>query len=188
MTDESLRPGSKEGQTLMMESTRPVDPLTLRRTMGRFATGVAVVTTNLDGESHGMTVNSLTSVSLDPPMLLVCFTKGARTTECVRESGWFAVNILGARQEAVSNTFARRGEDHFEGLDLPEHASGVPLIPGALAHVVCRVGQVVPGGDHEVVFGLVEDVFEREGSPLLFFGGTYGDYADRGRPADFWYY
>ncbi|MEW2386448.1 flavin reductase family protein [Micromonospora sp. NPDC047707] len=159
----------------------------MRRAMGRFATGVAVITTRMGGVPHGMTVNSLTSVSLDPPLLLVCFNRGARTAECVQASGRFAVNILGARQEQVSNTFARRGENHFDGLDLPSHPTGVPLIPGALAHAVCRVDKVVNGGDHIVVFGLVEDVHEREGAPLLFYGGRYGDLTDRGQTADFWY-
>jgi flavin reductase (DIM6/NTAB) family NADH-FMN oxidoreductase RutF len=170
-----------------MSAMTRLDPLALRRTMGRFATGVAVITTSLDGVPHGMTVNSLTSVSLDPPLLLVCFTRGARTAECVEASGRFAVNILGARQEHVSNTFARRGEDHFDGLDLPTAAGGVPLIPGALAQAVCSVDRVLDGGDHVVVLGAVEEVFHRDGAPLLFFGGTYGDFADRGDPAEFWY-
>ena len=171
----------------MTDTTTPVDAKRLRRTMGRFATGVAVVTTNLDGEMHGMTVNSLTSVSLDPPMLLVCLNRGARTEQCIESSGHFAVNVLGARQETVSNTFAKQGEDHFDGVDLPMHASGVPLIPGSLAQIVCAVNRVVEAGDHVVVFGAIEDVTEREGAPLVFFGGTYGDYVGRGHTADFWY-
>jgi flavin reductase (DIM6/NTAB) family NADH-FMN oxidoreductase RutF len=164
-----------------------VDPLELRRTMGRFATGVAVITTSRDGVPHGMTVNSLTSVSLDPPLLLVCFARGARTAEYVEASGRFAVNILGARQERVSNAFARRGAVRFDELDLPATREGVPLIPGALAHVVCSVDRVLDGGDHVVVLGAVEEVSDRDGAPLLFFGGTYGDFADRGDPAEFWY-
>jgi flavin reductase (DIM6/NTAB) family NADH-FMN oxidoreductase RutF len=165
-----------------------VDPVVLRRTMGRFATGVAVITTSLRGEPHGMTVNSLTSVSLEPPLLLVCLTEGTRTAEAVRESGRFAVNILGARQESVSNTFARGGADHFAPLraqaDLSEPSL---LLPGALAHAVCRVQRTVPAGDHLVVFGLVEQAGYRDGAPLLFFGGSYGDFQDRGHSADFWY-
>jgi flavin reductase (DIM6/NTAB) family NADH-FMN oxidoreductase RutF len=170
-----------------MSTMTRLDPTELRRTMGRFATGVAVITTSLDGEPHGMTVNSLTSVSLDPPLLLVCFTRGARTAECVEASGRFAVNILGARQEQVSNAFARRGADHFAGVDLPTATGGVPLIPGALAHAVCSVERVLDGGDHVVVLGAVEEVSHRDGAPLLFFGGTYGDFTDRGDPAEFWY-
>jgi flavin reductase (DIM6/NTAB) family NADH-FMN oxidoreductase RutF len=171
-----------------MTTMAALDSTALRRTMGRFATGVAVITTALDGVPHGMTVNSLTSVSLDPPMLLVCFNRGARTAECVEQSGRFAVNILGARQEHVSNAFARRGEDHFADLEPPEHPSGVPLIPGALAHAVCRVDRVLDGGDHVIVLGVVEDVSHRDGAPLLFFGGTYGDFDDRGDTAEFWYH
>lgn len=172
----------------MTDTIKPLDPMLLRQTMGRFATGVAVVTTSVDGDEHGMTVNSLTSVSLDPPMLLVCFNKGARTEQSIEAADHFAVNILGARQEEVSNRFARRGEDHFGGLDLPTHESRMPLIPGSLAQIVCRVDRVVEAGDHVVVLGLIEDVTQREGAPLLFFGGTYGDFVDRGHTADFWYH
>lgn len=171
----------------MMRTMTALDPAAMRAAMGRFATGVAVITTSADGVPHGMTVNSLTSVSLDPPMLLVCFTSGARTMDAVAASGRFAVNVLGARQEPVSDAFARRGEDHFDGAELPVHESGVPLIPGALAVAVCAVDRVVDAGDHVVVFGLVEDVEHRDGAPLLFFGGGYGDFTDRGSTADFWY-
>jgi flavin reductase (DIM6/NTAB) family NADH-FMN oxidoreductase RutF len=172
----------------MTYTVEPVDPMLLRRTMGRFATGVAVVTTRSGGDDQGMAVNSLTSVSLSPPMLLVCFTKGARTAECVEASGRFAVNILGARQEEVANAFARRGKDHFRELDLPAHPSGMPLIPGSLAQIVCRVDRVLDGGDHVIVLGLIEDLMERDGAPLLFYGGSYGDFVDRGHTADFWYH
>jgi len=172
----------------MTDTVNPVDPMLMRRTMGRFATGVAVVTTSYNGDEQGMTVNSLTSVSLDPPMLLVCFTKGARTAECVEASGRLAVNMLGARQEEVANAFARRGEDRFGQLNLPRHPSGMPLIPATLAHVVCRVDRIVDGGDHVIVLGIVEDLTQRDGAPLLFYGGSYGDFVDRGHTADFWYH
>jgi len=170
------------------EALQPVDPMALRRTMGCFATGVAVITAWLDDEPHGMTVNSLTSVSLEPPMLLVCFNHGARTADAVRASGRFGVNILGARQENVSNTFARRGADHFAEMPVqPDPAGPPPLVPGALAHLVCRAERTLDVGDHVVVFGVVEQVQHREGKPLLFFGGSYGDFQDRGHNASFWY-
>lgn len=172
----------------MHPTLRPtVDGAAMRQAMARFATGVAIITTAENGEPHGMTVNSLTSVSLDPPLLLVCFTRGARTADCAMASSQFAVNILGARQEQASNTFARRGQDHFDGLDLPTHSSGVPLLPGALAHLVCAVDQTMSGGDHIIMLGRVLDVAHRDGAPLLLFGGSYGDFADRGHVADFWY-
>lgn len=164
-----------------------VDAAAMRKAMGCFATGVAVITTADREGPHGMTVNSLTSVSLDPPLLLVCFTRGTRTADCVTTSSRFAVNILGARQEQLSNTFARRGHDHFEGLDLPVHASGVSLMPGALAHLACAVERTMDGGDHIIVLGRVIDLAHRDGAPLLFYGGSYGDFTDRGHAADFWY-
>lgn len=93
---------------------------------GRFATGVAVITTSAAGTPHGMTVNSLTSVSLEPPMLLVCLTIGARTTDAIVKGGRSAVNILSARQEQLALRFARRGEDHFAGLDVTTGGTACP--------------------------------------------------------------
>src|SRR4051812_41020282 len=95
--------------------TQP-DPMTMRRTMGRFATGVAVITTEHRAVPHGMTVNSLASVSLDPPLLLVCFSHGTRSAEAVGAAGRFVVNILSARQQSIAERFAERGADHFAGL------------------------------------------------------------------------
>ncbi|MFF2654343.1 flavin reductase family protein [Streptomyces sp. NPDC058045] len=157
------------------------DPVAMRRAMGRFATGVAVITAQGgDGHPHGMTLNSLTSVSLDPPLLLVCFNEGARTAEAVREAGRFAVSILSARQEPIARRFARRGEDHFAGLPLEFGGHQVPVVPDALAHLECSVDREVVAGDHVVVFGAVDRLCERAGDPLLFVGGRFGDYVDRG--------
>jgi flavin reductase (DIM6/NTAB) family NADH-FMN oxidoreductase RutF len=159
----------------------------LRRVMGAFATGVAVVTTESDGRPQGMTVNSLTSVSLDPPLLLVCLTRGARTTEALLQRGLFAVNILSARQEEVSNRFARRGEDHFEGLPTVHNERGLPIIPKALATLECAVEEVHRGGDHEIVVGRVLQCSRDDRSPLLFFGGRYFELGAIGGSAD-WYW
>jgi flavin reductase (DIM6/NTAB) family NADH-FMN oxidoreductase RutF len=160
----------------------------MRRTIGRFATGVAVVTT-LDGdEPHGMTVNSLTSVSLEPPLLLVCLTTGARTTEAVVRHGRFAVNILGARQQEIALRFARRGEDHFDGLSLEYGDHDVPVVPGALAHLECTVERHFEAGDHVVVFGSVTRVCDRPGAPLAFLGGRFGDLAERGHEPVHWFF
>jgi flavin reductase (DIM6/NTAB) family NADH-FMN oxidoreductase RutF len=166
----------------------PLDGRELRRTMGRFATGVAVITTQHNGQRHGMTVNSLTSVSLDPPLLLVCFSRGSRTARAVSEAARFGVNVLSARQEAISNHFARRGEDHFADVPLDEGPLGVPLISNAIAHIVCTVASETDAGDHVVVLGNIVDIRHREGLPLCFFSGTYGDLHDRGNPAEFWYF
>lgn len=152
-----------------------IDANTMRHVMGRYATGVAVITTEVDGEPHGMTMNSLTSVSLDPPLLLVCFNHGARSAEAVQASGTFVVNILSRRQKEVAMRFAKRGESHFEGLNLEYGEHAVPVVPRALAHVECDVHQVVEAGDHTVVFGLVTRTCTEEGQPLAFYGGRFGD-------------
>jgi flavin reductase (DIM6/NTAB) family NADH-FMN oxidoreductase RutF len=171
-----------------MSAPITVDPLTMRRTIGRFATGVAVVTTVDGDEPHGMTVNSLTSVSLEPPLLLVCLTTGARTTDAVVGAGRFAVNILGARQEEIAMRFARRGEDHFAGLPLTYGEQGVPIVPDALAHLECTVERHFEAGDHTVVFGHVPHVADRAGAPLAFLGGRFGDLTDRGHEPVHWFF
>ena len=164
----------------------PVDPATMRRTMGLFATGVAVVTTSAQGVPHGMTVNSLTSVSLDPPLLLVCLTVGARSTAAVSEAGRFAVNVLSARQEHLALRFARRGEDHFAGLEVTRGHHRVPVIPDAFAHLECDVDRELVAGDHLVVIGRVVRTCERAGEPLGFLGGRFSDVAVRGREPTHW--
>jgi flavin reductase (DIM6/NTAB) family NADH-FMN oxidoreductase RutF len=166
-----------------------VDPAAMRRTMGRFATGVAVITTLApDGQPHGMTVNSLTSVSLDPPMLLVCFSQGARTAVAVIESGRFAASILAARQEPIARRFASRGEQHFAGLPLSYGNHNVPVVPDALSHLECTVAQQLVAGDHVVVFGTVERTCDRDGEPLAFLNGRFGDYMDRGHEPVPWFF
>lgn len=166
-----------------------VDPMAMRRAMGRFATGVAVVTTRHDGHPHGMTVNSLTSVSLDPPMLLVCLTAGARTTAAVLGSARFVVNVLAARQEPLALRFARRGEEHFSGLDTdPDRTRhSVPVVPGALAHADCAVERSFTAGDHVVVLGRVEALCTGAGTPLGFYCGGFADIRPHGDEQELWF-
>ncbi|WP_432847673.1 flavin reductase family protein [Amycolatopsis sp. CA-161197] len=166
----------------------PVDALAMRTTMGRFATGVAVVTTVFDGVPHGMTVNSLTSVSLSPPLVLVCLTTGARTTEAAVSAGRFALNVLSTRQEQLALRFARRGEDHFSGLPVKTGAHAVPVIPDALVHLECSVHRALTAGDHEVVIGEVLKVCSRDGEPLGFLGGRFSDVVDRGHEPVPWFF
>jgi flavin reductase (DIM6/NTAB) family NADH-FMN oxidoreductase RutF len=168
--------------------TQLVDPATMRRTMGRFATGVAVITTFADGEPHGMTVNSLTSVSLQPPLLLVCFTHGARSAEAVTAAGRFVVNVLSQRQQAVALRFAEQGEDHFAGLALEYGDHAVPVIPNALAHLECDVDRVIEAGDHVIVLGAVLEVCAREGDPLGFYGGRFSDVRQHGAEPEHWFF
>jgi flavin reductase (DIM6/NTAB) family NADH-FMN oxidoreductase RutF len=152
----------------------------LRAAMGRFASGVAVVTTVSDGRPHGMTVNSLTSVSLDPPVLLVCLDGSARSTGAVLAAGRFAVSVLSARQRDVAVRFAARGADHFAGLPLVYGDHSVPVVPDALAHLECSTSDVRTVGDHVVVFGDVGRVCYADGTPLAFHRGRFGSFTDHG--------
>jgi flavin reductase (DIM6/NTAB) family NADH-FMN oxidoreductase RutF len=162
--------------------TKPVDPLEFRRVMGHFPTGVSVITTVHDGELHGMTANSFTSVSLDPMLVLACLACGARTALAIQSAGHFAVNILAEDQAGVSQRFAKPGQDHFEGLDVIRGHRGLPLIPGALGYLVCAVDDVVQAGDHDIVLGRVEDCqASANGSPLVFFKGGYSTLPSMGR-------
>lgn len=172
----------------MTMASPTVDSSTMRRTMGKFATGVAVITTEVDGVPHGMTVNSLTSVSLDPPLLLVCFNHGARSAEAVSAAGRFAVNILSSRQQAIALRFAQRGEDHFAGLGLEYDGHRVPVVPRALAHLDCDVDRIIEAGDHTVVFGAVRDVCSREGEALGFFRGNFSSIVPDGSEPEHWFF
>jgi flavin reductase (DIM6/NTAB) family NADH-FMN oxidoreductase RutF len=160
---------------MTIERAQPqlVDAMLLRKTIGGFATGVAIVTTESDGEDHGMTVNSLTSLSLDPPLLLVCLTNGSRTSAAIQHRGAFVVNLLSERQKALSNRFARLGEDHFADLAMERTDSGLPLLPKGVGRLECQVEQVMPGGDHTIVIGHVVACEPRDGEPLVFYRGRY---------------
>ncbi|HWP86143.1 MAG TPA: flavin reductase family protein [Terriglobia bacterium] len=151
-----------------------VDPAVFRKTMGCFATGVTIVTTKNGSELQGMTVNSFTSVSLQPPLILVCLSLGARTTAAVEARGWFAVHILEERQKELSDRFARAEEDHYAGVEYALNDYDLPELPGCLARLICRVHRVDPGGDHRIILGEVVKAEMREGRPLLFSRGAYG--------------
>lgn len=146
--------------------------------MSRFATGVTVVTVKSGDRLHGMTVNSFTSVSLEPPLVLWCAEKGARTLRLIEESGVYAVSILGDEQQALSQRFATRSsenQDRFAGIaHYPGPATGCPLLPGALATFECRMVADHDAGDHRILVARVEAVDVADGGdPLLYFGSRY---------------
>jgi flavin reductase (DIM6/NTAB) family NADH-FMN oxidoreductase RutF len=163
-----------------METTA-VDPFQFRRVMGHFPTGVTVLTTVDRGERHGMTVNSITSVSLDPVLILVCLMREARTALAIQRTGRFAVNFLAEHQEKISRRFGAAGQDHFEGLEVDEDECGLPLLSGSTAYLVCRVTEIVTAGDHDVVLAEVEQAAERGGNPLVFHLGGYKRLPGMGR-------
>ena len=160
--------------------SRPT-PSDMRRSMGRFTTGVAVVSAeDSDGEPCGMTISSLTSVSLDPAIILVSLTHGSRTTDAVETGGRFAVSILSSRQEAVARRFATRGGARFEGLPYDRTACGLPVVADALAHLECTVHRAHNIGDHRVFYGDVSELRWRDGTGLVFYSGRFGDFRDFG--------
>lgn len=150
-----------------------VDSESFRRVMGRFTTGVAIITTRDATGDHGMTVNSLTSVSLDPPLLLCCLSQDSRTATAVQQAGSFVVNILARDQMALSNRFARNGGDHFEDVRIERRLDGLPVISGGIGSLVCSVTAAHAGGDHVIVVGLVEACAADDGEPLVFSQGRY---------------
>jgi flavin reductase (DIM6/NTAB) family NADH-FMN oxidoreductase RutF len=159
---------------------RPIDPAEFRDACGRFATGVCVVTAlGPDGPS-GMTANAVTSLSLEPPLMIVCFAHTARTLAAVERSRRFGVQFLSHDQEEVAARFASkaREEEKFDGLAWSKR-SGVPSIDGCLAWLGCELRDMHAGGDHLIGVGEVVDLWEVAGDPLVFFRGDYWSLAGR---------
>jgi flavin reductase (DIM6/NTAB) family NADH-FMN oxidoreductase RutF len=145
-----------------------------RHVIGHFATGVTVITCNHDGADHGATASAVSSVSLEPPSLLVCLNRAAATEGAVRESGTFVVNILREDQGELAMRFAGRHGDKFAGLDIARTDAGDPVLPGTLAHLRCRVHDTVAGGTHSVFIGEVCRAEAAGGDPLAYFRGRFG--------------
>lgn len=151
------------------------DSAMLRRAMGCYATGVTVVTARTpDGEPVGLTANSFTSVSLDPPLLLVCPALSAATTQVLLEADHFAVNVLSDEQASLSHLFATKGTDRFAETQFETWHHDVPIIHDAIANFECQRYSIGDGGDHAILVGQVEHVrYAEEGDPLLYFRGKY---------------
>lgn len=154
---------------------------TFRQVMGRFATGISVVTTFNDGAPVGITVNALSSVSLDPPLVMVALDRSRFITPMVRASGRYAVNVLGEGQQALSDCFAHApvspGREDFCGATWSSGPAGLPLLEGAIATLECTVVQTFSAGDHDLFIGRV-DSLDTPGAagreiPLLYFRRRY---------------
>jgi flavin reductase (DIM6/NTAB) family NADH-FMN oxidoreductase RutF len=154
-----------------METTPEIDPRHFRATMGRFATGVTVVTVGRGEHPHGMTANAFMSISLDPPLVLVSVDQRASMNQHLSVGVRYGVNVLSEQQEAIGRHFAGRPVDGLR-LEFVWHGD-TPLIEGCVAHVVARVVDVHPVGDHTLYIGHVEYLNWWEKRPLLFFSGQY---------------
>ena len=150
------------------------DPELFREVFGRFATGVAVITSAGAGGAGGMTANALCSLSLEPLLALVCFENRARTLPIVRETGRFAVNLLAADQAELARVFASKLPES-EKLDGVDHrlVDDVPVLAGVVAWATCELRELIPGGDHTIAIGEVIDLGRGDGAPLLWYAGRY---------------
>jgi 3-hydroxy-9,10-secoandrosta-1,3,5(10)-triene-9,17-dione monooxygenase reductase component len=150
------------------------DPELFREVFGRFATGVAVITSAGPGRAGGMTANALCSLSLDPLLALVCFENEARTLPIVRDAGRFAVNVLAADQEELAGVFASKlpEADKLDGV-AHRYENGVPVIDGTVAWATCELEELIKGGDHTIAIGRVTALGLGKGRPLLWYAGTY---------------
>ncbi|MBB6424366.1 flavin reductase [Sphingopyxis sp. JAI128] len=158
-----------------MEFKAGSDPRTLRDAMGCFATGITIVTAlDAAGMPVGLTANSFTSVSLDPPLLLVCIANTAGTAPALRDAAHFGVNVLQIGQQPVSNRFAAKGEDRFANQPWAPGETGVPLLGGSLVSFECQHESLHEAGDHFILVGrVVRAQFEPHRDPLLYFRGKY---------------
>lgn len=154
------------------------DPRAFRDALGRFATGVTVVTCDTGSGPIGITANSFASVSLDPPLVLWAPAKSSGRYPFYVTARHFAVHVLASDQDAVCHAFARDG-DAFDGFDWLWSDDRVPLIEGCLSRFECETVSTHDGGDHSIVVARVKRVSTRDGDPLLFFGGRYGGFSDR---------
>jgi flavin reductase (DIM6/NTAB) family NADH-FMN oxidoreductase RutF len=148
-----------------------VDRRQFRNALGRFASGVTVITTRHENHVHGMTANAFVSVSLDPPLVLVSVDNRAHMNRLLVEGQRYGVSVLAEDQQALSDHFAGRGPAGA-GVAFADR-DGVPLVPGGVAHLVARVVDVHTAGDHTLYIGLVEYLDWRDGQPLLFYAGSY---------------
>jgi flavin reductase (DIM6/NTAB) family NADH-FMN oxidoreductase RutF len=170
-----------------VDSPSDVSAAEFRHAMGHFATGVTVVTSvDASGAPVGTTANAVTSLSLDPPLVIVCFDLASLTLAAIRSHRAFVVNVLAAPQRHLSANFARRGfSAAWDGVRHRRGHTGAPRLEGALAVLECTVEHSLPGGDHEIIVGRVRhvDTSGSDGAPLVFWRGAYTSLSEDGTPA-----
>lgn len=155
-------------------SLEQLDSRYLRNALGRYPTGVTVITTRApNGKLEGLTANSFAAVSLDPPLILWSLRQRAPSLNSFLEAKAFAVNILGGEQANLSNHFSRPHEDKFRDIDYTDGFGGCPVLPNPLAVFECSTETTTVGGDHIIFIGRVRHVAFRDGDPLIFSGGRY---------------
>lgn len=175
--------GGKRDVAIKVSASMSMNPAQFRKAMGSFATGVTIITVDLDGEVHGMTANAFTSVSLDPMLVLVCVDHSTRTHAHLHAKKRFGINVLGEDQRSISEYYARPERTHENaeteaGARFDRTRQGTPMLHGSLAYLECKLHSAQEAGDHTIFIAEVEDVVVQEGAPLLFFKGKYRELGD----------
>jgi N-acetyl-1-D-myo-inositol-2-amino-2-deoxy-alpha-D-glucopyranoside deacetylase len=178
LPETDLFAGIDGAEPVVAAPVAPVDPAAFRATLGRFATGVGVMTVAVQGRTHGMTANAISSVSLDPPLVLVCVERSAAMATFVRRAPSFALSFLAADQQELSDWFAdpARADDgeQFAEVAHRTEVTGTPILDGAVGWVDCRVEAIHVAGDHDIVIGRVVGLGTgRTDDPLLYYGSAY---------------
>lgn len=164
-------------------TTRIVDQNVFRDVIGRFASGVTVITTRVGDTDYGTTASAVSSLSMEPPMLLICMNRTSETGQAIHESGRFTVNILGEHQGEIAKHFATKGADKFSGVEIERGLDDLPHVANALGHLDCAVSETATGGTHTVFLSLVEQASATDGSPLTYYRGRFGRFEDTAQEA-----
>jgi len=173
MTD-APKPSTDPANELASDSS-PIDPRDFRSALGTYATGVTIITAaGADGKPYGLTCNSFASVSLNPPLVLWSLVLYSSSLSVFQNASHFAVNVLGASQQALANKFSKSSEDKFVGVDWTSGIGNAPLLMECVANFQCRAVNRYYGGDHVIFLGAVEDYAYNRNEPLLFARGGYG--------------
>ena len=175
MNDPSKHPTVPDPANELASGSSAIDPRDFRNALGTYATGVTIITAaGLDGKPYGLTCNSFASVSLNPPLVLWSLVLYSSSLSVFQNAGHFAVNVLGASQQALANKFAKSSEDKFIGVEWTPGVGNAPLLKDSVANFQCRAVNRYYGGDHVIFLGAVEAYAYNRSEPLLFARGGYG--------------
>jgi flavin reductase (DIM6/NTAB) family NADH-FMN oxidoreductase RutF len=177
MTDAPKSPINVDPANEFASDSSPIDPRDFRNALGTYATGVTIITASgSDGKPYGLTCNSFASVSLNPPLVLWSLVLYSSSLSVFQNAGHFAVNVLGASQQALANKFAKSSEDKFVGVEWTPGVGNAPLLKDSVANFQCRAVNRYYGGDHVIFLGAVEAYAYNRNEPLLFARGAYGHF------------
>jgi 3-hydroxy-9,10-secoandrosta-1,3,5(10)-triene-9,17-dione monooxygenase reductase component len=152
----------------------PISTNKFKKTLGSFATGVTVVTTCLDSKLHGLTVNAFSSLSLNPPLVLICIDKKSESNKILKQSKIFAVNILSKDQKNLSKIFSdSKNKNRFHKVKTTTKITGSPIIVNSLGYIDCSVEKIIPAGDHNIFVGKIKSLNTKNLDPLIYYRGNY---------------